>query len=135
MEVSPYLNFDGRCAEAFHFYAEALGGTLTMMTYGESPMVAEMPADWQDKIINVQLKAGALTVMGCDVPPNHYRPMQGFGVALTADTVAEVERAFNALSAGGNVTMALQKTFWSERFGMCTDRYGTTWLVGVAQAA
>jgi uncharacterized glyoxalase superfamily protein PhnB len=26
MQVNPYLNFDGNCAEAVRFYAEVLGG-------------------------------------------------------------------------------------------------------------
>ena len=51
--------------------------------------------------------------------------------ALEAGDKAEAERAFNALSQGGSVFMPLGKTFWSEAFGMCTDRFGINWMVGV----
>ncbi len=50
MELSPYLNFNGQCAEAFKFYAQCLGGNIVMMqTHGESPMKDHVPADWHDK--------------------------------------------------------------------------------------
>ncbi|HVV92203.1 MAG TPA: VOC family protein [Hyphomicrobiales bacterium] len=135
MELAPYLNFAGTCAEAFAAYSKVFGGKPDMMTWGASPMAAQTPAEWHDKIINVSLKADGITLMGCDVPPSHYRPMQGFGVTLVIPTPAEVDRVFAALSEGGNVTMPLQKTFWSARFGMVTDRFGTPWLISCAQEA
>ena len=36
-----------------------------------------------------------------------------------------------ALAEGGNVTMPLCKTFWSQKFGMLTDRFGVAWMVNV----
>jgi PhnB protein len=135
MELAPYLNFAGNCAEAFALYGKLFGGTAEMMTWGQSPMAGEMPADWHDKVINGTLKADGVTLMGSDPPPAYYRPMQGFGVTLVVPTVAEVDRLFEALSDGGNVTMPPQKTFWSARFGMVTDRFGTPWLISCAQPA
>jgi PhnB protein len=45
MQLNPYLSFNGECAEAFKFYAEALGGQIVMtMTYGETPMCDQTPA-------------------------------------------------------------------------------------------
>jgi PhnB protein len=40
-----------------------------------------------------------------------------------------VERVFNALAEGGQVTMPMAETFWSPMFGMCIDRFGTPWMV------
>ena len=31
--------------------------------------------------------------------------------------------------------MPIQKTFWSVRFGMLTDQFGTPWMINCAQAA
>jgi PhnB protein len=31
MSLNPYLYFDGRCEEAFNFYAKCLGGKITFM--------------------------------------------------------------------------------------------------------
>jgi len=33
------------------------------------------------------------------------------------------------------VTMPANKTFWSPRFGMVTDKFGVGWMVSVATAA
>jgi PhnB protein len=42
---------------------------------------------------------------------------------------AESQRAFAALSEGGEVGMPLSKTFFSPSFGMVTDRFGICWMV------
>ena len=35
----------------------------------------------------------------------------------------------HALSAGGDVQMPLQETFWATRWAAFTDRYGKPWMV------
>jgi len=44
---------------------------------------------------------------------------------------AEADRIFAALADGGQVQMPLNKTFWSPRFGMVTDRFDLGWMVTV----
>ena len=58
---------------------------------------------------------------------------KGFAVALQADTVEEADRLFNALSEGATITMPIGETFFSKRFGMLTDRFGTPWMVNCVQ--
>jgi PhnB protein len=41
--------------------------------------------------------------------------------------VDEINHAFTKLSKGGKVTMELQETFWSPRYGMLTDKFGIDW--------
>ncbi len=48
---------------------------------------------------------------------------------LSADSDADAERFFNALSAGGRVKMPMMKTFFASKFGMLQDRFGISWLV------
>jgi PhnB protein len=55
--------------------------------------------------------------------------MQGVSVALNTDDPAEADRVFTALAAGGTVAMPIQETFWARRFGMLTDRFGTSWMI------
>ena len=44
MKLNPYLAFDGRCREAFEFYAKAFGGKISFIqTIGESPMASSVP--------------------------------------------------------------------------------------------
>ncbi|MEF3851091.1 hypothetical protein P0P54_09370, partial [Campylobacter jejuni] len=70
MQLIPYLNFTGQCREAFDFYARALGGKVTFaMTYGESPMRGQMPADTSHWIMHSQIEASGAILMGADGPP------------------------------------------------------------------
>ena len=46
--------------------------------------------------------------------------------------IGRSKRVFDALAAGGQVTMPFAATFWSPGFGMVTDRFGTPWMVNVA---
>jgi PhnB protein len=130
MELSPYLNFNGQCAEAFRFYERVLGGKIVMMqTHGETPMKEHVPPDWQDKVIHVRLEVGKQAIMGSDAPPEHYAAPQGLSVSISLPSRADGERIFNELAAGGRVTMPFEKTFWAAGFGMVTDRFGTPWMV------
>jgi PhnB protein len=130
MQLNPYLSFNGQCEAAFKFYAEVLGGKiLATMTYGDTPMVDQTPADWRGKIAHTRMSVGGTLLMGSDSPPDRFEPMKGVTIALGVDDPAEAERVFHALAAGGAVTMPIQETFWARRFGMLTDRFGTPWMI------
>lgn len=130
MRLNAYIHIDGKCEEAFRFYERCLGGRIELMIrYGESPMAEQTPASHRDKIMHVRLVQGANVLMGSDCPAGWQEPMKGFTLALGVDDPAEAERLFAALGEGGTVRTAMQETFWAQRFGMLTDRYGTPWMV------
>ena len=130
MKLSPYLNFNGNCAAALKFYEQVLGGTLaSQMTYGESPMAEQTPAEWHDKIIHAHLIVGGTNLMAADAPPDYFEPAKGTSVLIELPTLEEAERIFAAFAEGGTVTMPLQATFWSPGFGMVTDQFGTPWML------
>ena len=131
-----YVNFAGKCAEAFRFYERCLGGKIVMIqTHGESPMKDNVPPEWHDKVIHVRLEAGGQALMGSDAPPAHYQSPQGFSVSFTAGSPEHAARVFNELAAGGTVTMPFGKTFWSPGFGMTVDKFGIPWMVNSAPAS
>lgn len=132
--LNPYLFFDGNCAEAMRFYEGALNAKIEMMlTHGETPMADQGPPEHADRIVHARLVRGDWVLMASDdMADRPYRPMQGFRLSLACASAEETCRQFDALAAGGNVEMPVQKTFWSEAFGMLTDRYGTPWMVTVA---
>jgi PhnB protein len=132
MHFTPYLNFDGQCKEAFTFYQKVLGGTLEVMTHGESPIAGEVSPDWNDLVMHARLDTGESAILGSDAPLGEHEPARGIYVTLHVSEPAEAERIFHALAEGGNVTVPLEKNFWAERFGMLTDRYGTPWMVNCA---
>jgi len=136
MELSTYLTFSGQCKDAFEFYAQSLGGKIQfMMSYGESPMAAQVTPEFRDRIMHVTLGVADGILMGCDAPAGRYEKAQGFMVQVGIDDAAEAERLFQALSADGSVTMPLQQTFWAARFGMLVDRFGTPWMINCRQPA
>lgn len=134
MQLQPYLFFDGHCAEAFRFYQRVFGGTLDMITHGDSPLSNETPAEWRDRIMHARLEVGDAVLMGSDVPPDEYKPPQGCFVSIGVDAPAEADRIFHELEDGGRVIMPVAETFWSPRFGMLVDRYGVSWMVNCAPA-
>ena len=136
MRFQAHLNFNGQCEEAFQFYSKVLGGNvLMMMPFEGSPMADEVPPAWRKKILHATIQVGDQIVMGADASPERYQKPQGFSVSIDLADPAEAERIFQALSANAQVQMPLQETFWAQRFGMLTDRYGTPWMVNCGKAA
>ena len=131
MKLNTYLIFNGNCKEAFKFYEQVLHGKAIMaMTFGESPMADQHSPEERDKIMHTSLEFGDQILMGSDAPSQMpFQQPQGFHISIGVDDPAEAERIYNALSAGGAVQMALQKTFWAERFAMFSDRFGIPWMV------
>lgn len=129
MNISTYLAFNGNCAAAFDFYQQALGGEIIEKhTFAGSPMADQVPADWADKIMHINLQAEGQFLMGCD-SAEAKDGFKGFNLVLATDTVARAEQLFAALSPNATITMPLEKTFWAERFGMLVDQFGLTWAV------
>ncbi|MGE0857756.1 MAG: VOC family protein [Gammaproteobacteria bacterium] len=126
----PYLAFDGSCAEAMAFYAEALGGTLErVLRAADSPM-AEHFKEHPEAVVHARLRLpGDSLLMAGDVGPMPYEGIKGVSITLNYDTVAAAERAFDALAARATVVMPLQATFWARTWGMLTDHYGTPWII------
>ncbi len=130
-QFDPYLTFDGNCTEAMRFYEKALGGKIEMMlTGGQSPMAKQIPPEGQDRVLHARLSLDGQNLMGADAMVGQpYEGMKGFWVSLSYADNAKAKRIFDALAPGGQVAMPMQKTFWSEAFGMVTDRFGTPWMV------
>jgi PhnB protein len=140
MKMNPYLGFNGNCAEAFRFYEKVLGGKIVaMLTYADTPMAEQTPADFKSKIVHARMLLGDDLLMGSDAPADRYEPAKGIQITLGVEQPADADRLFAALSEGGTVTMPIQETFWAQRFGMCVDRFGTPWMINcekpMAQAA
>ncbi len=150
MQFTPYLNFDGNCAEAFAFYAKLFGGTIVYQgTFGEMPAqegMPPLPEAAKSRIMHVHLQIKEQSLMGSDTMPvapgqdpdtcgGGYQKPQGLWVSIQAADAAEGKRLFDALAQGGQAVMPFAATFWSPGFGMTRDRFGTPWMVNVAQAA
>jgi len=133
MELVPYLFFDGDCEEAFRTYERVLGGRIeAMLSHEGTPAAENVPPEWRKKIVHACLRVGAHQLMASDSPPALSEPRSGFRVSIDVTDVAEAERIFKELSAGGQVTMPFEQTFFAQRFAMFTDRFGTRWMLNCA---
>ena len=130
MSTIPYLHFQGQCAEALAFYAQALGGTdLALMRYRDGP---DAPEAWKssDRVMHGQVTLGAGTLMASDFPPDHEGdPQKAVSVMQTLPTPEASRAAFDRLSEGGAVIQPFGPTFFSPGFGMVKDRFGTHWII------
>jgi PhnB protein len=134
MRVEPYLMFAGRCEDALAFYQRAIGATPQMvLRFKDSPEPPQMPlpANWDDKIMHCGFLVGDTLVMASDGMSTEAQSFTGVTLSITADDEAQARRCFDALAEGGNVFMPLGPTFWSPCFGMCSDRFGVHWMVGL----
>ena len=135
MNVQTTLNFYGRTEEAVTFYGRAIEAeTLFLMRFRDCPDPAQSRPGLEDKIFHATFRIGATEVMasdcGCERPPTG-TAFAGFALALRVETPEKAERFFAALGEGGQVQMPLQKTFFAERYGIVTDRFGIPWKVMV----
>jgi PhnB protein len=128
MAFRPYLFFGGNCRDAFTRYQEIFGGEVTVLTMNDVP--GETPPGQEDVVIHAAIKVGDDLLMASDDPTtDSFGPVQGMMVSYDATDVADANRVFDALSDGGSVDQKLEPTFFSVAFGMCTDRFGTPWMV------
>ena len=104
-----------------------------MQTVGESPMKDKMPngAADNEKIMHADLsKDGATLLMAADMmDPKTFTQGDTITLSINCTSEEEINTIFKKLSAGGKVTMPLQKQFWNAYFGMCVDKFGVQWMV------
>jgi PhnB protein len=132
VRLNPYLSFQDSAREAMTFYHSVFGGDLTVSTFADFH-ASEDPAE-QDKVMHSQLEApDGLLLMAADTPNQmEYRPQSGVSVSLSGDDESKLRGYWDSLSEGGTVVMPFEKALWGDTFGMCVDRFGTSWMVNAA---
>lgn len=70
MSFSPYIHFQGNCADAMQVYAKVFGATdLQIMRYRDAPPSAGLPqGEHSDKVMHASLSVGGQTLMASDFP-------------------------------------------------------------------
>ncbi len=131
MHLEPYLSFDGTCEQALEFYATVFGGeTTSLMRFESTPMADAMPPEERHRVMHASFKSPTLQFMASD---SNAAISKAAGsrvtLSLSSKDVPESQKIFEALCAGGTITMPFGKTFWGAMFGMCTDKFGIDWMV------
>src|SRR3954466_14862792 len=102
MKLNTYVNFAGKCAEAFRFYESHLGGKIgMMMTHGQSPDQSQVKPEWKHLVLHARMSLGETDLMGADIP--QAEAMRSAYLSLIVDSDAEAERIFTALAGGGQI--------------------------------
>ena len=131
-QLNPYLTFNGNCAEAMDFYASALGGTTTAMTFRDSGMDV-------DGIMHAALETPAgFHLFASDHIEGMGMPfVQGttVQVSLSGDDAAALRGYWDALRVDGQVLMPLERQMWGDDYGMVIDKFGIYWHVNIAGTA
>jgi hypothetical protein len=67
MKLITYVNFAGKCAEAFHYYEQHLGAKFgMMMTHGQNPAPSPYATgEWKDAVLHARIAIGGTELAGC----------------------------------------------------------------------
>lgn len=129
-KLNPYLNFDGDATKAIKLYESALGAKVERLSrFGDEP-AAGTPPEHKDRVMHALLRLGehGIIMISDTMPGMPFSTGNNIHVTLDFDDVADMDRKFAALSAGGKVVMPPSDAFWGARFGMLTDAYGVNWM-------
>jgi PhnB protein len=128
MNLYTYVNYRGKCREAFRFYEQHLGGKVTVtMTHSQMPDAKDVPPELKDAILHARITIGETELMGADIP--NAEPMRSAYLTLMATSIEEAERIYARLSEGGEVFMPMTETFFATRFGQLRDKFGANWMI------
>ena len=142
-----HLNFHGEAREALEFYQSVFGGQLTIATYADFGMPADLPGA-TNVVFGQVVAENGFRVMAYDVPaagaqaptlPSTHREngvtitKEPFFLSVRGESPDEVTPVWEGLSKGATVIEAFGPAQWAPAFGMLADRFGVTWIIDVAQ--
>lgn len=127
-QLNPYITFDGNCAEAMDFYAAALGGSVSMMTFRDSGI------DF-DGIMHASVDTPAgLHVFASDTAEGMgpYQPGNNVQISISGDEDSTLRGYWDALSESAHVVVPLERQMWGDVYGQLVDKYGIAWHINIA---
>lgn len=131
MMLIPYINLSGNAEEVMNFYRDVFGGKTEIMRWSEMPPNPKMPVsdEWKNKVMH-----GSLTIREnvmiylSDSWVDEEKPINNnIVIHVEFDSEDELRKAFDALSAGGEVNMPVDRMFWGAVYGDLVDKFGTRW--------
>jgi PhnB protein len=114
IQLSPYINFQGRAREALQFYHQALGGRLDLEA--------------------LRLEADGAVIVATDGHPDYPATVgENMAIALGGGDKERLTRIFSSLAEGGRVQMPLAAQPWGAMVGWLRDKFGIPWTVTIHQ--
>jgi PhnB protein len=133
VRITSYLTFDGRAREALEFYAEVLGGTAEISTFGDFGV--DMAGDrYSDRVMHGCVDVGGeTTLMAADMPPeNGVREGDNVSLSLGGLDAEALRTCWGALAAGGTVLTPLEEQMRGDEYGVLVDRFGIRWQINIS---
>ena len=132
--ITAYITFNGNTEQAFDFYKTALNGTITsIQRFGDTPQGEQLSDTDKNKIMHITLEAAdGIKLMGndfVDFMGEAYIAGNNFALTFHPDSKETVDKLFNSLSSGGNITVPMNIAPWGDYFGMFTDKFGIKWMI------
>ena|SRR5437016_3840360 len=130
LDVTPFLLFDGNCAEAMTFYKKCLGGELTLTKVRDTPMKAQYPEKKHNRIIYAQLINGAVDISATDWLHPTRTPKQGNTVCIyIIGQYNDLKPVFDKLAeeAPNELLDELREMPFGS-YGHLADKYGVHWF-------
>ncbi|MBL0385185.1 VOC family protein [Tumebacillus sp. ITR2] len=126
MKLVPYLTFGGAAEEAMNFYADVVQGEIIQLDRYNSAPGMQIPEGFEEKVLHGRVKFGDNFLYFSDTD----RPIasgDSVSLAIEFSSDEQINHAFEKLSQGGNVQIALAQMFWGGKYAKLTDKFGTHW--------
>jgi len=131
LNLTPFVLFDGNCAEAMGFYQSCLGGELTITKLSDTPMKDMMPPALHARVAYARLKSGVIEISATDWMHATQTPRQGNTVAmyLNGGTYEELRVIFDKLAVGADPELLDElRDMPFGSYGHLADKYGVHWF-------
>lgn len=138
VQTTAHINFgDGKAREALQFYSTVFGGDVMLATYADIHAVEEPSR--ADHIAFGRISApNGFDLMAYDVQPSKtfQRGQNSFYITLQGADAQEIQAGWDVLAQDATaVLIPLRPAPFASLYGMLTDRYGITWIIGTLPAA
>jgi len=131
INLTPFLLFDGNCAEAMTFYQSCFGGELTLTRMIDTPMKDQMPPALLQKVANAHLKKDNIEFTATDWMHPVRKPKQGNTVCMyiNGGTYTELKQIFDKLAAGADKELLDElRDMPFGTYGHLADKFGVHWF-------
>jgi len=130
IDLMPYLQFQGDCEEALHFYQDILNGRVEIASRYDNPAMNAPEAD-KNKILHASFHFGKHIMFASDTlaKKTNEAMVSNVAISLGLQDEGRAKEIFDALSNGGKINVPFKKQFWGDWHGNFTDRFGIRWMV------
>lgn len=132
LQFDIFINFDGNCMEALQFYANVFKvEPQGVMQFKDAPVNPDYPIaqEHMDKVMYASFAIGNNNIMLSDDIMGTLVNGNTITLTLGSKDKEALTTIFHELAREGTILMPIQKTFWSDVYGIVQDKFGIRWQV------